>query len=364
MTVSRCIHVRGNFFFFWGGATFYPWGKGVILVKSVLFTNWPCVASALGQCFHSVSQTFLLIQFQQEERYTSSNYLMEEGWESTDNPTEKFQSPGTGGKMRQEKRQWEVVGRGRAWERMPPALTPRGPVSRTWTAFTTTPVSFFQDGKRGTVPFEGEAGRRVSPAARPTSPGVQALSRPPHSGEQETTLPVVALETSSVMPSALGLSPEAPNAQRVTVSTGWKGAGRPQNGIWVLFFKEPCPSHIWICIWHLFCPALSLLKVAGPFPRVADVSSCLWLWFHTFEGLYRNQRANLHNSRLSYFWVFLSWGSTCKKPERGEVERSLSYEIEKDFHFCCLTLQLTFKKYSEVVTLAYLLPFQHSLNFP
>lgn len=91
MAVSRCMGVRGNCFF---EATFYPWGKGVILVKSFLFTNWSCVASALGQCFHSVSQTFLLILFQHQERYTSSNYLMEEAWESTDNPTEKFQSPG------------------------------------------------------------------------------------------------------------------------------------------------------------------------------------------------------------------------------------------------------------------------------
>ena len=232
---------EATFFFFFFEATFYPWGKGVILVKSFLFTNWSRVASALGQCFHSVSQTFLLILFQHQERYTSSSYLMEEGWESSDNPTEKFQSPGTEGKMRQEKRQREVVGRGRAWERMPPALTPRGSLwAATGRLSPLHQLLSFRMGRGALFLLRVRLGaselRGLSPAARPTSPGVQALSRPPHSGEQQTTLPIVALET-SVMPSALGLSPEAPHAQRVTVSTGWKGAGRPQNGIWVLFFK-------------------------------------------------------------------------------------------------------------------------------
>lgn len=100
---------EATFFF---EATFYPWGRGVILVKSFLFTNRSCVASALGQCFHSVSQTFLLIIFQHQERYTSSSYLMEEEWESVDNPTKSFNP--TGGKMRPEKREKVRNGRGGA----------------------------------------------------------------------------------------------------------------------------------------------------------------------------------------------------------------------------------------------------------
>lgn len=59
----------------------------------------------LGQCFRSVSQTFLLIQFQHQERYTSSSYLMEERWESIDNPMESFNPLATGGKMRQKRKE-------------------------------------------------------------------------------------------------------------------------------------------------------------------------------------------------------------------------------------------------------------------
>ena len=139
---------EATFFF---EATFYPWGRGVILVKSFLFTNRSCVASALGQCFHSVSQTFLLIIFQHQERYTSSSYLMEEEWESVDNPTKSFNP--TGSKMRPEKREKVRNGRGGVGggcgERTTPALSPTGSLlaasaltAASWTAFTSYTSSF------------------------------------------------------------------------------------------------------------------------------------------------------------------------------------------------------------------------------
>lgn len=59
----------------------------------------------------------------------SSSYLMEEEWESIDNPTESFNPLATGGKMRREKREEVRDSRGGAGgggERTPPALTPTG----------------------------------------------------------------------------------------------------------------------------------------------------------------------------------------------------------------------------------------------
>lgn len=104
-----------------------------------------------------------------------------------------------------------------------------------------TPVTFFQDGKRSVVPFKAEPWRirapgsfSCHPAHQPRSAGCQWS---PHSGGQ-TDHPARGGPGNICDAFCYGVeSPEAPKAQRVTVSTGWKGARRPQNGIWILFFK-------------------------------------------------------------------------------------------------------------------------------